>query len=166
MAHNYYIIFFAVAIIASAFFSKTTYNHRKGAFQAPTYYPYKKRHLLTKQEYPFYMQLKQACDSNNLIICPKVRLEDICYVTEQHNVQKFRGYINSKHVDFLICDSKMNMLAAIELDDASHNGFEAKKIDSFKDNLFDTIGIPLYRIKTKKDKDYSKELNIFLKRIA
>ncbi|MDE7211838.1 MAG: DUF2726 domain-containing protein, partial [Lachnospiraceae bacterium] len=34
---------------------------------------------------------------------------------------KYRGYIKSRHVDFLICDSALHILAALELNDPSHS---------------------------------------------
>lgn len=108
---------------------------------------YKKTQLLTKAEYVFYNALKQKCDENNLLICPKVRLEDFIQVTAQEK-NKYRGYIKSRHVDFLICDKKLHILCALELDDTSHNTQKAKATDNFKNELYKTINLPLYRIKT------------------
>ena len=67
-------------------------------------YPYKQKYLLTKNEYKFYKTLKTICDQKQIIICPKVRLEDFIEVKENENKQKYRGYIKSRHVDFLLCD--------------------------------------------------------------
>ena len=115
------------------------------------YLPYRKKHILTKTEYQFYNILKPKCDLKNIIICPKVRLEDIAEVTVQKNFMKYRGYIKSRHVDFIICDNRLNIIGAIELDDSSHNQAKAQAVDNFKDNFFKTIGIPLFRIKTIDD---------------
>ena len=84
-----------------------------------SYMPYKKRKLLTYTEYNFYKIMKKACDEKNLLICPKVRLEDFIDVTDKKNRMKYRGYIKSRHVDFIITDSKLNLLCGIELDDPS-----------------------------------------------
>ena len=73
---------------------------------SPQIYPYEKKLLLTKTEYAFYKILKEKCDSRNLLICPKVRMEDFVKVTDKKNVLKYRGYIRSRHIDFLICNSK------------------------------------------------------------
>ena len=125
-------------------YTKTTEN----SFQEPELYPYKKKYLLTKAEYAFYKILKAKCDERNLLICPKVRLEDFIQVTTKEELFKYRGYIKSRHVDFLICDNKLNIIAAIELDDSSHNTSKAQKTDIFKNHLFHTIQIPLHRIPT------------------
>ena len=113
-----------------------------------SYMPYKKRKLLTYTEYNFYKIMKKACDEKNLLICPKVRLEDFIDVTDKKNRMKYRGYIKSRHVDFIITDSKLNLLCGIELDDPSHQKPEAAKTDAFKNELFQTINIPLFRIDT------------------
>lgn len=112
------------------------------------YMPYRKRKLLTYTEYQFYNIMKQACDEKNLLICPKVRLEDFVDVTDQRQKMKFRGYIKSRHVDFILTDSKLNILCGIELDDPSHQKPDAAKTDAFKNKLFRTIGVPLFRIDT------------------
>ena len=119
--------------------------------QKVRYYPYRRKHLLTKTEYRFYKELRGVCDKKNIIICPKVRLEDFIDVTCAEERAKYRGYIKSRHVDFILCDNDLNILAAIELDDYSHNSEGAIRIDEFKDNLFKQIGIPLNRIKVTSD---------------
>lgn len=134
---------------------KKRQNQKRPKSQANSYFdysymPYQRNNLLTKTEYKFYLILKKKCDEQNLLICPKVRLEDFILVPlEKFNEkQKYRGHIKSRHVDFLITDSNLHILAGIELDDPTHNTEQAKIIDEFKDNLFATIGIPLFRIKT------------------
>ena len=109
-------------------------------------YPYKKRNLLTKTEYKFYKVLKKECDRRDYLICPKVRMEDFLEVTCKENRLKYRGYIKSRHIDFIICDSELRMLCGIELDDYTHDTREAKKADVFKNNVFKKIAVPLFRI--------------------
>lgn len=109
-------------------------------------YPYEKKMLLTGTEYRFYKILKKRCDSCGLLICPKVRMEDFLYVTDRRNVNKYRGYIKSRHIDFILCDRELHMLAGLELDDSSHDTPAAAGTDAFKNNVFKKIGIPLYRI--------------------
>ncbi|MDE7319372.1 MAG: DUF2726 domain-containing protein [Lachnospiraceae bacterium] len=109
-------------------------------------YPYEKKMLLTAAEYRFYRILKERCDKNDLLICPKVRMEDFLQVTDRQNINKYRGYIKSRHIDFIICDKDLYMLAGLELDDSSHDTDAAAVTDAFKNNVFKKIKIPLYRI--------------------
>lgn len=111
-------------------------------------YPYKKTNLLTKTEYSFYKILKEECDKRNFLICPKVRMEDFLEVTCKDEQLKYRGYIKSRHIDFMICDQDLRILCGIELDDPSHYTQKAQKADTFKNDVFKEIGLPLYRIKT------------------
>lgn len=122
-------------------------------------YPYEKTFLLTKTEYIFYRVLKVECDKRDFLICPKVRMEDFLKVTEKDYKSrlKYRGYIKSRHIDFLICDKNLYLLAGIELDDSSHNREEAQRVDNFKNNVFQTIQIPLYRIPTSR-KGYQQQI--------
>lgn len=123
-----------------------------------TIYPYSKKHLLSKAEYAFYQVLKTECDKNNLLICPKVRMEDFINVTDKQNYTKYRGYIKSRHIDFLICNAKLQIIGAIELDDNSHNQAKVQKTDDFKDNVFKTISLPLFRVKMS-DGAYQTQIN-------
>jgi len=108
---------------------------------------YRVKQLLTKSEYVFYGLLKTKCDESALLICPKVRLEDFIQVTAQEK-SKYRGYIKSRHIDFLICDDKLHIKCAIELDDSSHNTKKVQETDGFKNRLYGAIKLPLFRIKT------------------
>lgn len=127
-------------------------------------YPYKKKYLLTRTEYTFYSILKQKCDSKNILICPKVRMEDFLQVTDTENKMKYRGYIKSRHIDFILCDNKLNMIAGLELDDRSHQQERAKEADQFKDAVFQKINIPLYRVAVGAD--YKEELDYILNQLA
>ena len=107
-------------------------------------------------EYVFYGILKKKCEAAGLLICPKVRLEDFINVTARERM-KYRGYIKSRHVDFLICDSALHILAALELNDPSHSSAKAQQTDNFKNQLYASIGLPLFRIPTGQD--YSQKID-------
>lgn len=121
-------------------------------------FPYAPKNLLTKAEYSFYNILKNKCDANNLLICPKVRMEDFINVTDKQNYMKYRGYIKSRHIDFILCDNKLHILAGIELDDNSHNQKKTKETDEFKNQVFNKINLSLYRIKMSDGK-YEEQID-------
>lgn len=148
------IIIIIIIIINSMVNKKITDNKiNKNNTENNTYnikindYPYKSKMLLTKTEYNFYKELRKFLDEKQYIVCPKIRLEDFIYVTNKQELYKYRGYIKSRHIDFLICDNDLHIKFAIELDDKTHNTEKAKSTDEFKNKLFDTINIKLYRIK-------------------
>lgn len=127
-------------------------------------YPYKSKLLLTKTEYAFFKELKKITDEKQYMICPKVRLEDFIEVTNKSELLKYRGYIKSRHIDFLICDKNLHILFAIELDDYTHNTDKAKETDEFKNKLFDKIGIKLYRIRVNNN--YTETIENIFKNIS
>lgn len=153
-----------VTVIICFFISKicnkiASYKSKK----RPRIYPYEQKHLLTKTEYNFYKILYDYAIENDLLICPKVRMEDFLRVTDKNNYAKFRGYIKSRHIDFLICDSSLRLLCGLELDDSSHNNKDVQVIDNFKDNVFKAIHLPLFRIKTSSN--YEAEIEKIIKKI-
>lgn len=156
-----FILFFAALLyweIKNREKKKPLETEQKNNIPYVTEFPYKKKYLLTKTEYRFYNVLKPQCDIRNMLICLKVRLEDFINTTAEENRMKYRGYIKSRHVDFIICDGKLNIVAAIELDDRSHNGVRASQVDDFKNRLFQAVGIPLYRITVKNGSEYMAEI--------
>ena len=116
-----------------------------------TEFPYKRRKLMSDVELLFYNVLNTYVSKYNLRLFSKVRLEDVVHVctTGYTNIQKYRGFIKSRHVDFVVCDAKMDVLMVFELDDSSHEDDRAKETDVFKNQVFRAAGIPLYRIPTK-----------------
>lgn len=136
----------AVAIAVLVVILSNRMNAAEKARNEQEYYPYAKKYLLSAAEYRFYKMLKEKCDEADLLICPKVRMEDFLTVTDAQNRAKYRGRIKSRHIDFIICNADLYMLAGLELDDSSHNSVKAQEIDQFKDNVFQAIDVPLYRI--------------------
>ena len=118
----------------------------------PKKYPYKRKYILTKNEYYFYKKLKAICDKNNLRILVKTRLADIIDVDKNQIAGKeymnYFGRIQSKHIDYLVCNGdSLYPLVAIELDDSSHNKENRIERDIFVNNAMQAAGIPLIRCK-------------------
>ena len=101
---------------------------------------YQKTHLLTKNEYYEYKKLKQYAAQNNLIVCPKVRLLDIVIPREGKNKLAALGKINSKHVDFVICDDKLYVKGVVEIDDNSHKQQDRIERDKFVNSVLTSVG--------------------------
>ncbi len=141
------------------------FGNSKKSINQLTEYPYAKKMLLTKAEYVFYNILKRKCDENDLLICPKVRMEDFLSVTDKNNFMKYRGYIKSRHIDFMICDNKLRLLAGLELDDNSHMSKKAADIDNFKNKVFEAINMPLFRVKMSQGA-YETQLDDIMDKIT
>ncbi len=105
-----------------------------------------KKYVMTQTELAFYRELKKITDELELTIFPQVDLERIIQVTDNNSAD--RNKIKSRSIDYTIVNNKnCKIVACIELDDKSHNTQKAQKADDFKNELFNKVNIPLYRIK-------------------
>lgn len=114
-------------------------------------FPYIKQKLFTPTEYKFYWKLKEVADRYNATILAKIRLADIIKVSGTKDRSEFKKYFNkiqSKHIDFVICNSDLYVKFLIELDDKSHDSPKRKERDSFVDKATDAAGLKLIHIKT------------------
>lgn len=118
--------------------------------------------LLTNRELEFYKKLKPIADELQLVVCPKVRLSDIVQV---HNAgkerQKYLNKIQQKHIDFVLCDNDMKFKLMIELDDRSHQRADRQRSDNFKNELSETVKLPLLRVRSL-DEDIKSEITAAL----
>lgn len=102
--------------------------------------------FLSPAEASFFRVLRLTLGERYLI-CPKVRLADLFYVTRPHENRGATNRIAQRHVDFLLCDpGTLKPLAGLELDDASHRKGANAERDRFKDDVFAAAGLPLVRV--------------------
>jgi very-short-patch-repair endonuclease len=106
--------------------------------------------FVSPAELSFYQVLRSVINEQQAVICPKVGLGDLFFITKQFKSKeyfRYRNYIAQKHVDFVLCEpNSMRPLLAIELDDSSHQHADREQRDSFVDKVFETAGLPLYHI--------------------
>ena len=110
--------------------------------------------ILTPTEQTFFKCLKQAVPDVGISL--KVRLCDVLKPQakdRKENMSQF-GRIKSKHLDFVLYDPKtFQILAAIELDDSSHNQQKRIDRDKFLDQAMKTAEVPLHRFRARKNYD-------------
>ncbi len=109
--------------------------------------PYRLRaDFLSPAELSFYHVLTSVV-GDQAVITMKVRLADLFFVPKSQEQQAHQNKINSKHLDFLLCDSKtMRPMMGIELDDKSHERQNRVERDAFVDRVFQAAGLPLLHI--------------------
>lgn len=117
-------------------------------------FPYEKQgRLLTPAERSFFGVLEQAVGESYRIFV-KIRLGDLFRVKAGMDPKdKLRAFnkISAKHIDFVICEpDSVEVLAAIELDDKSHDRPKRKIRDEFVNQVFEGSGVPLGRVPAKK----------------
>jgi hypothetical protein len=118
-------------------------------FLQPTVYVEPVETLLTAAEQKFYEALDSAIDGR-LLILSKVRLADLFEVTSASRSARHRVFrsIACKHVDFVLAAAEnLRPLAAIELDDSSHQRADRRLRDELLDDLFQKAELPLLRFR-------------------
>lgn len=105
-----------------------------------------KERLLSKPENLFRNILKTGLPGHEIFA--NVRLADIVKVQHKHRRNKWLFWnIAQYHIDFLVCDKETNIIAAIELDDPSHDTDDGERRDAKKDECLNAVGIKLIRIR-------------------
>ena len=114
--------------------------------EAKRYCGYEK--LLTNAEASFFGVLKLVVGEEHYVFS-KVRMADVLQPVGQTPGarQSALNQICSKHLDFVVCRSgSWEIVAGVELDDASHREAARMERDAFVDEVFQQVGIPLMRV--------------------
>lgn len=114
--------------------------------------------FLTPAEHSFYMVLCKALEGAagpaRAIVFSKVSLGDVFYARSS-DPSEFRtatNRIDRKHVDFLLCEpGTVRPLMGIELDDKSHARDDRQARDALVDEVFETAGLPLMRVRVRRE---------------
>ena len=147
---DFSVLVLLVVFAAVVFFLKSNQSSK----QHSDSFPYEKQKvLLTPAERSFFGVLEKVIGGSHRIFV-KVRLGDIFKVkaglSNSGRATAFNK-ISAKHVDFVICSNEsVDVLAAIELDDKSHNLRKRQERDNFVDKVFESAGIPLGHIAAQK----------------
>ncbi len=117
------------------------------------------QNLFTPSERKFYFALQRAVGDRYLIFA-KVRAADLLLPISAKDRSRWQSAFNKvacKHFDYVLCDEGLEILAAIELDDASHTRADRIERDRFIEWACKSAKLPLIRVKTAKHYD-AKEL--------
>lgn len=101
---------------------------------------YKREYLLSINEKNQYWQLRRWADSKNLIVFTKVRLADLISPRNSNDNKTLFWKIQAKHVDFVICDQKINVVCIVELQDNSHTRTDRIERDKFVQEVLESCG--------------------------
>lgn len=121
-------------------------------------YSYRKKYLLTKNEYIFFKTLKPIADELNLIVLTKIRMADLLTPAYHYKSKEYYGAfqkIKAKHVDFaLALPNNCAVVLLIELDDNSHDTEDRRERDEFCDTIYANCGYSLLHVRSTR---YLKE---------
>jgi very-short-patch-repair endonuclease len=110
--------------------------------------PYRRKdYLLSKPERAFYHVLRKAL-GDQWTIFAKVRLLDLLWLPRgTQATQAHRNRVQSKHVDFVLCEpATLTPILVIELDDRSHEREDRQNRDRFVDRALESAGLPVLHV--------------------
>ncbi len=111
------------------------------------------RFILSKTEQTFYRVLLQGL-GDQFFILTKVRVADILRPAKGLSKSAWQSAFNkisAKHFDFVLCSpNQFEIIAAIELDDSSHDRATRAKRDKFLNEACESASFPLIRITARQ----------------
>jgi very-short-patch-repair endonuclease len=119
---------------------------RDGLFSKP--WPLEaKRQLLTERERALYQRLVQTLPHH--IVLAQVQLLQVLKFQAGRRTQAIFNRISQLSIDFLIINPDTSIVAAVELDDATHASEKRRQADARKDHALKSAGVPLIRWNSK-----------------
>ncbi|MGH6622946.1 MAG: DUF2726 domain-containing protein [Burkholderiaceae bacterium] len=106
-------------------------------------WPFTPRKPLSAPEQVLYFRLCTALPDH--LVLAQVGLSRFLGVKRGNNFHAWNNRINRMSVDFLVCNKDASVVAAIELDDASHRNPDRVSADEKKDKALGAAGVRLLR---------------------
>lgn len=148
---KYIIFIFIVAVIIEVL---AAIGMKVGNIQKQPIAAYRKKYLLTKNEYSFYQKIKPIIQEKNLRVLCKIRLADLIEPEPNKNQKEWYAAFNrikSKHIDFAIATENMKVIVLVELQDNTHQKSDRKERDEFVNTAVTSAGYTLLSVYNNAD---------------
>ena len=109
-------------------------------------WPFIAKKPLTRVEQALYFRLIDALPQQ--IVLAQVPMTSFLRVRRGQTWSEWHSRISQKSVDYLICERDFSIVAAIELDDASHDSPARVHADATKSRALTSAGVTLVRWRT------------------
>ena len=106
-------------------------------------WPFTMQRPLSRVEQALFHRLVRTLPEQ--IVLAQVSLSRFLRVRKGHPWREWQNRISQKSIDYLICERDFSIVAAIELDDASHRDPERARSDMTKTRALAAARIPLLR---------------------
>jgi very-short-patch-repair endonuclease len=132
------VVVLAIAgVLIAGLQAKTARASEEGAW------PYYAKKPLSVPEQILYFRLSRALPQH--IVLAQVGLSRLLGVKKGSSFHAWNNRINRMSADFVVCGKDSNIVAVIELDDASHNRDDRRAADAKKDRALAAAGIHIIR---------------------
>ena len=119
----------------------------RGSRSADENWPFYEKKLLSPPEQVLFHRLVKALPEH--VVLAQVQLSRVLGVKKGFNFHEWNNRINRMSFDFLVCAKDSTIMAAVELDDKTHESPSRVLSDAKKDRATAAAGIPLIRWKVK-----------------
>ena len=102
-----------------------------------------KRHLLSERERALYQRLVQSLPGH--VVLAQVQLLQVLNFQRGRRTNAVLNRISQLSLDFLILNPDTSPVAAIELDDVTHELGDRRRADANKSHALKSAGVPLIR---------------------
>lgn len=143
MSFILFLLLIIAAVLGFIYFQKLKAGHSDTDSAAVDHWPFMPKKPLSPPEQVLYYRLLDALPG--FVVLPQVGLSRFLAVKKGENQLQWFNRINRMSVDFLLCNKAMQIIAAIELDDSTHDQPQRKKADTKKDAVLASAGIKLIR---------------------
>jgi very-short-patch-repair endonuclease len=140
-------ILIALVVIVAAFSVLGARLERRDASLAKPWPLEEKRQVLTERERALYQRLVQALP--NHIVLAQAHLRQVLGFQRGRRSQSIANSVNQLSLDFLILNPDTSIVAAVELDDATHSRDSRRQADARKSHALSSAGVPLIRWNAK-----------------
>lgn len=106
-------------------------------------WPFYAKKPLTQPEQVLYHRLVAALPES--MVLAQVQLSRVLGVKKGFNFHQWHNRVNRMSLDFLVCRQDSSIVAAIELDDKTHDEASRREADARKEKALAAAGIPLVR---------------------
>jgi very-short-patch-repair endonuclease len=138
-------ILFAVALLVLVFAALVVLKQRGTLGAANAEWPFYAKKPLTQPEQVLYHRLVAALPE--CIVLAQVQLSRVLGVKKGFKFNEWNNRINRMSLDYVVCLKDATVVAAVELDDKSHERAERIEADAKKEKALSAAGITLLRWK-------------------
>lgn len=132
------LVVLAVLAVAIVVLKRRAYS---GASDAP--WPFYAKKPLSQPEQVLYHRLVAAMPE--CIVLAQVQLSQVLGVKKGFNFHEWNNRINRMSLDFLVCLKDSTIVAAVELDDKTHEKAPRVEADAKKERALSAAGVVLVR---------------------
>lgn len=134
---------FVVALFVIALVLLSFLRQKVSFYESSAEWPFYAKRLLTQAEQVLYHRLVKALPEH--VVLAQVQVSRVLGVKKGFNFHAWNNRINRLSYDFVVCSKDASVLAAIELDDQSHEKPNRAETDQKKDRATAAAGIRLLR---------------------